>query len=94
MKYISLNWTLALKFSIGKKKKIARLPNTYGVRLYTLYIQYIHYIYNIYYMHHTLLFQHEDSFIRVRRGCVLYTLHVAWTTFTLCALCIPQKFTL
>ena len=34
MKYISLNWTLALKFSIGKKKENARLPNTYGARLY------------------------------------------------------------
>ena len=40
MKYISLNWTLALKFSIRKKRENARLPNTYGARLY-IYI-YIH----------------------------------------------------
>ena len=34
MKYISLNWTLALKFSIGKKKENVRLPNTSGAQLY------------------------------------------------------------
>ena len=34
MKYISLNWTLALKIFNWKEKENARLPNTYGARLY------------------------------------------------------------
>ena len=36
MKYISYNWTLALKIFNWKEKESARLPNTYGARLYTL----------------------------------------------------------
>ena len=34
MKYISYNWTLALKIFNWKEKENARLPNTYGARLY------------------------------------------------------------
>ena len=34
MKYISKNWTLALKIFNCKEKENARLPNTYGARLY------------------------------------------------------------
>ena len=34
MKYISLNWTLALKIFNWKEKENARLPNTHGARLY------------------------------------------------------------
>ena len=34
MKYISLNWTLALKIFNWKEKENARVPNTYGTRLY------------------------------------------------------------
>ena len=34
MKYISLNWTLALKIFNWKEKENARLPDTYGARLY------------------------------------------------------------
>ena len=36
MKYISLNWTLALKIFNWKEKENARLPNTYGARLYII----------------------------------------------------------
>ena len=36
MKYISLNWTLALKIFSWKEKENARLPNTYGARLFSV----------------------------------------------------------
>ena len=36
MKYINYNWTLALKIFNWKEKENARLPNTYGARLYSL----------------------------------------------------------
>ena len=46
MKYIRLNWTLALKIFNWKEKENVRLPNTYGARLYIIYTQV--YIYSKY----------------------------------------------
>ena len=36
MKYLSYNWTLALKIFNWNEKENARLPNTYVARLYNI----------------------------------------------------------
>ena len=58
MKYISLNWTLALKFSIGKKKRMrdCRILMAHDCIVYSVYLYSVYFV-EILTMHNMYLSQ-------------------------------------